>query len=135
MKDLGDQASPDLVSKVIEDALVGAQDSWNMQHYHRRIRTYYVEEKVLVILRVLDVLAGSEEPMGFQDLANRVRSTLPSERADSDFAKAVLRGDDEQLRSLLDPLQRDHYLRREPKTGKWQFRFPLVRRWWSMRMH
>jgi hypothetical protein len=39
--------------------------------------------------------------------------------------------DREHLLHLLTFMERDHYLKREAK-GCFQFRFPLIRRWWMI---
>lgn len=54
---------------------------------------------------------------------SRVRRANP-------FVAGVLMGDDEPLRKLLDLLARDHYVRRDPETLSYTFRFGLIERWW-----
>lgn len=49
---------------------------------------------------------------------------------------AMLKGtsqfdDRDRLLSLLSLMERDHYLKRE-EDGFYQFRFPLIRRWWKL---
>ncbi len=39
--------------------------------------------------------------------------------------------DRNRLLDLLKLLQRDHYLARSPE-GHYRFRFPLIRRWWTL---
>jgi hypothetical protein len=49
---------------------------------------------------------------------------------------AMLKGaspfdDRERLLRLLSLLERDHYIKRT-EDGRYQFRFPLIRRWWKL---
>jgi len=131
MKDLGDEATSQLAASIVEDALAGAQDPWHLTHYRVRLNPYYDPDRLPLVLETLDELCGAES-LAFGDLARRVRSTFPRESAKSGFAKKFLDGDDEPLHSLINLLERDHYLSRQPRTGEIGFRFPLIRRWWKL---
>jgi len=132
MVDRGEEASADVARAVVQEALVSAHNEWHLKHFRERLDHYYQADKRQIVLRVLDDVAVADEPLLFADLVNRLRSGIPRERADSDFVRIVLDGDDEVLRPLLDLLQRDNYLRRDSATGGYAFRFPLIKRWWRL---
>jgi hypothetical protein len=116
------------VERAVHHALVDAHDPWNLMHYRQRVDTYYAAPQVPVVLAVLDVL--EREPLTFTEVANRVRSTrFPNP---TPFTTSILEGEDEPLRSLLDLLARDHYLRRDPDTRCYTYRFSLIQRWWRL---
>ncbi len=120
------QATPGEVERAVHHALVDAHDPWNLMHYRSRIDLYYQPDQVPMVLAVLDGL--DQGPLSFSEIAQRVRTT--KFRAESPFIEEVVKGDDEPLRKLLDLLARDHYLRRDPDTLKYAFRFSLIQRWW-----
>lgn len=132
MKDKGERASVELAESIVAEALVGAQDEWHLKHYRQRLEPYYDGERLQLVLKVLDELSGAEEPLAFAELAKRLRATIPREPAASGALGALLDGDDEPLRRVLDLLERDHYLRREPGSARHRFRFPLIQRWWKL---
>lgn len=104
------------------------QDAWHLQHYRTRLGGYYGEDRLPVVLAVLDDLAVAEEPMAFDRLQSRLGANLEPQA--SETARRVLTGDRELLRELLTLLQRDHYLQQRPEDGRYGFRFPLIQRWW-----
>ncbi len=126
LRDRGWSATPANVERAVNHALVDAHDPWNLVHYRNRVDVYYPTDQVPVVLAVLDALTPA--PLSFSDLAQRVRSAkLPHANP---YAAGVLTGDDEALRKLLDLLARDHYVRRDPETLSYTFRFSLIQRWW-----
>jgi hypothetical protein len=112
-------ATPEHVADVIREQLVSANDPWELGHYRDRIGIYYPQADDASLVRfVLDELAVSPEPRFVQGLFR----TLKSHRVFHDR---------ERLLSVLRLMERDHYLARTPE-GAYEFRFPLVRRWWKL---
>lgn len=133
MRAVGNEASAALARSIVRKALVDAQDTWNLAHYRDRLDGRYGPDRLTLVLAVLDAVGAAGEPLAFDDLGHRVRSTVPREKARSDFVRAVIDGDDEKLRKLLTSLERDHYLCRDPDKGHYRFRFSLIQRWWIMK--
>ena len=130
MKDQGDTASPELARQIVARALVDPQDAWHLQHYRKRLNQYYGEDRLPVVLALLDDVAAVDEPLSFDQIRSRLGANLQPDA--SDTAGRVLTGDTESLRDLLLLLQRDHYIQRRPEDGRYQFRFRLIRRWWRL---
>lgn len=115
----GDQAAaPDLVRERVKQRLRDPHDEWRMAHYRQRVDTYYAVEERPIVLAILDVLA--HEPQPFDGLFNRVKT----QRALADEAE-------EEVRDLVRLLQRDHYIELDA-DDHYRFRFPLIRRWWTI---
>lgn len=117
LKVQGLDATPANVKKIVATHLVDPNDPWQLIHYRERISTYYPSDQKAVSL-ILDHLAVE-----------------PSAGAVSDLL-AMLKGassfdDRERLVHLLSLMERDHYLKRE-EDGRYEFRFPLIRRWWKL---
>lgn len=110
-------ATPENVSEVVSSQLVDANDPWQLLHYRERVKTYYGNDQKTVML-LLDQLAV--EPG-----TNSVNELLAMLKGASEF------DDRECLLWLLSLMERDHYLKRD-KSGSYQFRFPLIRRWWKI---
>lgn len=90
-------------------------NDWDLAHYRTRLPEYYGSDAPIVLLALDAVAAG--EPVDFESIFREVRSRAPFDDAD-------------RLRDLLRLLQQDHYLERDPISGKYRFRFSLIRRWW-----
>ena len=97
--------------------LVDANDPWELLHYRERIPIYYRDDQKTVAL-VLDQLAVQESTASVNELLAMLKSTSPFD-------------DRERLLRLLSLMERDHYLKRD-EAGRYQFRFPLIRRWWKL---
>lgn len=106
------------VQEVVSAFLMDAQDAWDMRHYRKRIDTYYLPAEQPLALRLLDVCAKAEQPLAQADVLNGLSSQIEI-------------SDEEQARTVLDSLLRDHYLTRQ-MDGTYQFYLPLIRRWWRM---
>ncbi|MGM0576619.1 MAG: AAA family ATPase [Myxococcota bacterium] len=132
MRDRGDEANQELCRDIVQRALVDAQDPWHLNHYRVRLSRRYGQDRSPIARWLLDEVAAADAPLSFVDLAKRLRSAMARERVRSNFAREILDGDDEQLRRLVVLLQRDHYLEQEPRTGRYDFRFPLIKRWWHL---
>ena len=111
-------ATPEHVAEVVALQLVDANDPWELQHYRVRIPTYYHTDEKAVCL-ILDQLATAPE-------AATVDSLLAMLKSSSTF------DDRERLLRILELMERDHYLTRDV-AGRYQFRFPLIRRWWKLK--
>jgi hypothetical protein len=90
-------------------------NDWDLAHYRTRLPEYYGSDAPIVLL-ALDAVA-SGEPLDFEGIFREVRNRLAFDDAD-------------RLRDLLRLLQQDHYLERDPSSGRYRFRFSLIRRWW-----
>lgn len=130
MKDRGNVADGKLAERIVTEAMVDDQDRWHLQHYRERLKEYYGEDRLPVVLAVLDELAAAEGPVEFDRLCSSLATALYPDA--SQTAGQILSGDREPLRDILDLLQRDHYLRRQPDKGTYGFRFPLIQRWWCV---
>lgn len=129
MRDRGTSASEDLARAIVSEFLVHPQDPWHFDHYRNRIEEYYGKDRVPVVLYLLDELAvGTAVP--FDALFGRLGAHLGREHGET--ARLILDGDRELLRRLLELLQRDHYVVRQPESGHYRFRFPLIERWWRL---
>lgn len=110
-------ATPPNVTQVVASQLVDANDPWELLHYRERIPIYYGDDQKAVSL-LLDQLA-------VQPGTTSVNELLAMLKGASQF------DDRERLLRLLSLMERDHYLKRED-DGRFQFRFPLIRRWWKL---
>lgn len=110
-------ATPDNVEHVVASQLVDANDPWELLHYRERIPIYYGNDQKAVN-RILDQLAVQQSTASVNKLL--------------DMLKGASQFDDrDRLLRLLSLMERDHYLKRE-EDGTYQFRFPLIRRWWKL---
>jgi hypothetical protein len=89
-----------------------------MNHYYERISSYYTEQEQPLALGLLDILATLNQPIRLDDLFNLLKSRIVTE-------------DKEKVRSMLTLLRRDHYINLTT-DGTYEFRFPLIKRWWRM---
>jgi len=130
LKDRGNVADSKLVEQIVAEAMVDHQDSWHLQHYRERLKEYYGEDHLLVVLALLDELAVATSPVKFDQLNSCLATALHPDQSKS--AEKILGGDKELLRQILMLLQRDHYIRLQPNKGTYSFRFPLIQRWWCV---
>ena len=105
------------VTKVVATYLVDPNDPWQLIHYRERISTYYPDDQKTVSL-ILDQLAVQEGTVAVNELLAMLKGA-------SQF------DDRERLLRLLSLMESDHYLGRAD-DGRYQFRFPLIRRWWKL---
>ena len=130
IKDRGNVADAKLAERIVAEALVDDQDRWHLQHYRDRLKKYYGEDRLPVVLALLDELAAAEGPVEFDRLCSSLATSMHPDA--SRTAGQILGGDRELLRGILTLLQRDHYIRRQPDEGTYGFRFPLIQRWWRV---
>lgn len=105
------------VQALLDDRLLSSSDPWDICHFIERVPRYY-EGQSAAALAVLDAVAATSRPLGYEQIENRVRTVLPAL-------------DEEPLRELLVLLQRDHYLKLDTK-GRYDFQLSLVRRAWKL---
>ena len=113
-------ADPAQIKELVQRHLVAADDPWELAHYRDRIRIYYrdpADAKLVSLL--LDGLCQQELPRTLNELLQDVNS----QTAQFD--------DRDRLVRILRLMERDHYLSRTT-DGRYQFRFPLIRRWWKL---
>ncbi len=125
--DREDVATPDSVAAEVGSCLTDPVDPWEMAHYRTRLAIYYrgniadvqgrpVPEATIAKL-LLNHLAASG-PQSIDQCHADLKARLAIENRD-------------QVIRLLDSLAKDHYLARR-EDGHYQFRFPLIRRWWRL---
>ena len=115
----GEIAGPPAVEALIQECLTDPQDGWHMRHYRERIDTYYtVPDDRQFALNLLDSVASSPEPIGFDALFNQLKAKIATDDA-------------ERARDVLTLLQRDHCLV-QGADGAYRFRFPLIQRSWRL---
>jgi hypothetical protein len=130
MRDRGASASEGMVRGVVSEFLVDSEDPWHFRHFRTRLEEYYGEDRVPVVLYLLDELAMYDETVPFDKLFGQLGAHLG--RESSETARRILDGDREQFRRLLELLQGDHYIIQRPEDGAYRFRSPLIRRWWRL---
>jgi hypothetical protein len=113
----GRKAEHEDIVDMVNAQLTVANDPWQLGHYRSRIKSYYPKDEK-IIAAILDFLATCDRPAPVDTVFSAVKSQATF-------------GDRDRLLDLLKLLQRDHYLARSPE-GHYHFRFPLIRRWWSL---
>lgn len=111
------EATPSFIEAIVRSQLVDSRDPWELRHYLERITTYYGHNERLV-LAILDALAVKEYPLSQDELITEAKSVGVFEEK-------------ETARKVLKLLEQDHYVRRN-ETGRYNFRFELIRRWWKL---
>ncbi len=113
-------ATADAIEDVVTRLLVDANDPLELSHFRTRIDVYYNEPKEAELVRlILDSLAPDSTALSVNDLLSRIN------------ARSGEHDDRERLLKILRLMERDHYLSRTAK-GEYQFRFALIRRWWTL---
>lgn len=117
-----------LVSQEIAYILTDASDDWELEHFRKRLNTYYKGEIIDVNERrikrssiaksILSHCAVSSAPQSIDECYRAVRSSYSID-------------DRELIITILNNLVKDHYLQRDVK-GYYQFCFSLVKRWWIL---
>ena len=108
------------VTSVIDRLVDSSQDPANLNYYVSRLSSYYSDEERDIALVVLDTLAGALSTVPTTVLFNLCRHRRPSL-------------DDDSLRDILKVLAEDHYIdsvRVDEEIG-YEFRWPLVKKWWK----
>lgn len=118
MKSQGMDSAHKTPEEHMDSLVTDPNDPADFRYYRTRLHTYYDDAEEAIGLAALDALAFADEPLAFNDLTNRIRHQIPS----------VTR---ETTREILQLLMKDHYIVRRPTDGKYEFRYPVVRRWWK----
>lgn len=105
------------VCSVVLAHFVDADDPWELRHYDERIPDYYGKDTDIV-RNILDILAESNTAASISTLLDKLKRIMPFD-------------DRTRLLKLLTRMSQDHYLERHV-NGDYQFRFPLIRRWWKL---
>ena len=116
----GQPAEPSNVQELVRRHLVAANDPRELSHFRVRIPIYYSSEADAKLVHlILDALAMSNQAHAANALLDEMRVQ------DAQF------DDRDNLLRVLRLMERDHYLCRNPDGG-YEFRFPLIRRWWKL---
>lgn len=118
MKAEGGSINIPTIEKCLHSLISDPNDPAHFRYYRTRLSTYYKHNEERIALAALDALASAQEPLPFGQLLNLIRHQMPT-------------ADEEPVREVLHLLQRDHYLARREKDGGYEFRYPIVRRWWN----
>lgn len=114
------RAEPNIIQELVQRQLVDANDPWELGHFRERIRIYYQDpQDAKLVNLILDTMATADEAQSLTNLLNAVNS----QTAEFD--------DRDNLIRVLRLMERDHYLTRD-SDGNYEFRFPLIRRWWKL---
>ncbi|MEI8380026.1 MAG: hypothetical protein WCJ09_07860 [Planctomycetota bacterium] len=120
LKQDGLRADPEQIHELVERQLVDPNDPWELAHFRTRIGIYYLQSNdAKIVLLILDTLAAADKPFSVSELQIAINSQTDA------------LSDAEHLRELLKLMHRDHYLTRTT-AGMYEFRFPLIRRWWKL---
>ena len=114
--------APEDVSSAVDRLVYDAHDPANLNYYVNRLSTYYTDDARSLALIVLDTLAAQSSPTPVQELLNLCRHREPSLT-------------EEPLREILTVLAEDHYIdaRKGDAGATYDFRWPLVKKWWKER--
>jgi hypothetical protein len=110
----GQPVTATAIENVVKKLLTAPHDPCDLQHFKKRVSTYYPNEEK-VVLALLDHAAFFPGPLSQAELVN--------------VAKSAGVTDDNRIRELLRLLAVDHYLSRDI-DGRYSFRHTLLRRWW-----
>ena len=110
------------VASAVDHLVYDSHDPANLNYYVSRLSSYYPDDERELALVVLDTLAGQTSPTLFPELLNLCKHRDPSL-------------EDEQVREILTVLAEDHYIEASKREGgaAYEFRWPLVKRWWKER--
>jgi hypothetical protein len=108
----------DDVRHAVAHAIGSPLDPWHLMHYLERTRDYYGEDRA-ACHALIDAIAAAGDPVNVQTVLNRARGVVPQL-------------DREQGLELLQLLERDYYVVREPEHGELHCKFSIVGRWWCL---
>lgn len=108
------------VTAAVDTLVFDPHDPAHLNNYVTRLKSHYDEAERSLILILLDAVAGRSSPVCTSDLVNLARAL------DSSFS-------DDQVRDTLKLLAEDHYLTHHQTSDglAYDFRWPLVKRWWK----
>lgn len=110
---------PDDVDNAVEELVLAPNDPAHFQYNVERIKTYYDKRFAAIALAILDTVSEKDNPVRLSAIAKAI----------GDQPESVTI---EEIREVSDLLIRDHYLTRiaDKKSSSYDFRWPLVKRWW-----
>jgi hypothetical protein len=106
------------VPQHLDSLICNPNDPAHFRYYRERLHVYYEPQEEAIALAALDALAAGDQPQSFDGLLNLVRHKI------SDVTS-------ELVRDTLNLLSRDHYIHRQTGARGYDFRYPIVRRWWK----
>ncbi len=108
------------VAAAVEHLVYDPHDPANLNYYVTRLSSYYADDQRVLALLVLDTLARQPSRTPVPELLNLCKYRDPSLA-------------DEQLQGVLAILSEDHYIERSKcATGMaYDFRWPLIKKWWK----
>jgi uncharacterized protein len=115
---LGRPARGTDVDAVVEAVATHPSDPAHLGYTQQRIETYYAAQDARMALFILDVLAGSDDPLSLESLLNQVRHKL----ADAD---------EHHLKAVCELLRQDQCTTKT--SDGFAFTWPIVKRWWRDR--
>lgn len=104
------------IKGIIVDCLDDPLNPWKMEHYRERLDNYYDDKQRPYALNLLDILAAVDGALSFDELFRGIKQE--SETQDKEMARKVLR-----------LLEQDYYIYK--KDGRYQFRYPLIKKYWK----
>jgi len=116
------------VNQEIAAILTDERDDWELEHFRKRLRTYYKGEvidanqkeiqRATIAKLILNHCAVAAVPQSIDECNQAVKSNYSID-------------DRDLIITILNNLVKDHYLQRDVK-GRYQFYFSLVQRWWVL---
>jgi hypothetical protein len=108
------------IEAAVEALVLAPEDPGNFNYNVERIKTYYEPRDAVAAFAVLGAIAAKDRPMGLSALHKAVGPETKGATT-------------EHLREVCTLLGQDHYLERAPgkKGAQYDFRWPLVKRWWQ----
>ena len=116
------------VNQEIAYILTDARDDWELEHFRKRLKTYYKGEIVdtnesniprsAIAKAILNHCAAAQKPQAIDDCYKAVKSSYCID-------------DRDLIIEMLGYLVKDHYLLRE-NSGGYYFSLSLVQRWWVL---
>ncbi len=107
---------------IVKAAIAGVDNNWQLEHYYTRLEDYYPEQWQKYAL-VLDAVAYSESSISRKQIHQALQ-------AEPDAANDANLQDKNYQKQMLRHLIDDHYLVQNIDTAAYQFRYPLIKKWW-----
>jgi hypothetical protein len=114
--------SEDSAQRIVQAAIAGTDNSWQLEHYYTRLADYYPQQWPKYAI-VLDMLA-------YSDTSLRRKQIQQSLKSDPQASNDETLQNNETLKQILRHLVEDHYLVQDIDTAAYQFRYPLIKKWW-----
>lgn len=107
-------------SQIVKAAIAGEHNNWQLEHYYTRLEDYYPQHWQQYAL-VLDAIAYSDKPIRRKDIQRELTTGA------GNYPQLQ---DKDQLSKMLRYLVSDNYLTQDIETAAYQFRYPLIKKWW-----